>query len=265
VHLDFAGNFLLAENVAESLLPRMAEFFGEQARELPTPEAVRRKIGYTESEELYAAGDIAAMLANPPFRDQPGNAERGRAMGERARKLDAAWKSADLEAWQTDLATEVARYPEDPWQRVALASVMDARADRVEALAQKRKIAALIPYDVTALLNLGRSEAAAGNLNEAKDAFRRAAQLDPQFSKPAIELAACAMRENNPREAQQVLEDFLLRDSESVEAHLALAQIARYEKRLLDARTHLQKAAQIDPNNAAVLAELKELGATPQR
>ncbi len=192
VHLEFAGNFLLAENVAAALLPRLVEFFGEQARELPTPEAVRRKIGYTESEELYAAGDIAAMLANPPFRDQPGNAERGRAMGERARKLEATWKSADLEAWQTDLAAEVARYPEDPWQRVALASAMDARADSVGALAQKRKIAALIPYDVTALLNLGRSEAAAGNLNEAKETFRRAAQVDPQFSKPAIELAARA-------------------------------------------------------------------------
>jgi cytochrome c-type biogenesis protein CcmH/NrfG len=112
---------------------------------------------------------------------------------------------------------------------------------------------------------LGRAEAASDDLTAAKDAFRHAAQLDPNFSEPAIELAACAMRENNPREAQQVLEAFLLRDSESVEAHLALAQIARYEKRLLDARTHLQKAAQIDPNNAAVLAELKELGATPQR
>jgi tetratricopeptide (TPR) repeat protein len=265
VHLDFAGNFLLAKNVAETLVPRIAEFFGEQARALPTPEAVRRKIGYTESEELYAAGDIAGMLANPPFRDQPGNAQRGRTMGERARKLDAAWKSADLDAWQKDLEAEVARYPEDPWQHVALTSIMDARSDTAGALAQKRQIAKLISYDVTALLNLGRAEAASGNLTAAKDALRRAAQLDPQLSKPAIELAACAMRENNPREAQQVLEAFLLRDSESVEAHLALAQIARYEKRLLDARTHLQKAAQIDPNNAAVLAELKELGATPQR
>jgi Flp pilus assembly protein TadD len=263
VHLDFAGNFLLAENVAEALMPRMAEFFGEQARALPAPEAVRRKIGYTESEELYAAGDIAGMLANPPFRDQPGNAQRGRAMGERARKLDAAWKSADLEAWQKDLEAEVARYPQDPWQRVALASIMDARGDAAGALAQKRKIATLIPYDATALLNLGRAEAASGNLTAAKDAFRRAAQLDPHFAKPAIELAACAMRENNPREAQQVLEEFLLRDSESVEAHLALSQIARYEKRLLDARTHLQKAAQIDPSNAAVLAELEGLGAAP--
>jgi Tfp pilus assembly protein PilF len=142
---------------------------------------------------------------------------------------------------------------------------MDARGDAVGALAQKRKIATLIPYDATALLNLGRAEAASGNLTAAKDAFRRAAQIDPHLSKPAIELAACAMRGNKPREAQQVLEEFLLRDSESVEAHLALAQIARYEKRLLDARTHLKKAAQVDPNNAAVLAELKELGATPQR
>ena len=264
VHLDFAGNFLLAENVAKALVPRMAEFFGEQARELPTTEAVRRKIGYTEAEELHAAGDIAGMLAKPPFRDQPGNAERGRALSERARKFNAAWKSADLEAWQTELEAEVARYPHDPWQLVALASVLDARGDTGGALVQKRKIATLIPHDATALLNLGRAEAA-GNLTQAKNTFRRAAQIDPNFSKPAIELAACAMRENNPREAQRVLEQFLLRDPENIEAHLALAQIARYEKRLLDARAHLQKALRIDPDDPAVLAELKELGTAAQR
>jgi Tfp pilus assembly protein PilF len=73
------------------------------------------------------------------------------------------------------------------------------------------------------------------------------------------------MRENNPREAQRVLEQFLLRDPENIEAHLALAQIARYEKRLLDARAHLQKALRIDPDDPAVLAELKELGTAAQR
>lgn len=47
--------------------------------------------------------------------------------------------------------------------------------------------------------------------------------------------------------------------------HLALSQIARCEKRLLDDCTHIQKAAQIDPNNAGVLAEHKELGAVTRR
>jgi Flp pilus assembly protein TadD len=259
VHLDFAGNFLLAENVAEVLVPRMAEFFVEQARELPTPETVRRKIGYTAAEELYAASDIAGMLAYPPFRDQPGNAKRGRAMGERARKLDAAWKSADRERWQKDLEAEVARYPEDPWQRVALASVLEVRGDNLGALAQKRAIAALIPYDATALLNVGRAEAASGNLAEAKNALRRAAQLDPLFAKPIIELAACAMRENNPREAEKLLEDFLHRDPENIDVLLALAQIARYEKRLRDARTYLQNALEHEPTNPKVITELKVL------
>jgi Flp pilus assembly protein TadD len=259
VHLDFAGNFLLAENVAESLVPRIAEFFGEQARELPAPEAVRRKLGYTDAEELYTAGDIAGMLANPPFTDQPGNAERRRSMGERARKLDAAWKSTDLGAWQTDLEAEVTRFPEDPWQRVALASVLDARGDTSAALVQKREIAALIPFDVTALLNLGRAEAGAGNMTQAKEAFRRAAQLDPLFAKTVIELAACAMRENNPREAETLLENFLRRDPESIEVHLALAQIARYEKRLRDARTHLQTILKFAPDNTEALTELRAL------
>lgn len=264
VHLDYPGNFLLAESAAQALAPHMAEYFGRKPLAWPDSEAVRRKIGYTASEELYAAGDIAAMLAHPPFRDQPGNTQRGRAMGERARQLDAAWKSADLAAWQTDLEAEVARFPEDPWQRVALASVLDARGDFGGALAQKREIATLIPYDVSALFNLGRAEARADNLAAAKDAFRRAAQLDPHFAKPVIELAACAMRENNPREAERILEDFLHRDPENIGALLALAQIARHEKRLRDARMHLQAILKIAPNDIQALTELRNLTTPPQ-
>jgi Tfp pilus assembly protein PilF len=67
------------------------------------------------------------------------------------------------------------------------------------------------------------------------------------------------MRENNPREAEKLLEDFLDRDPENIDVLLALAQIARYEKRLRDARTYLQNALEHEPTNPKVITELKVL------
>lgn len=259
VHLDFPGNYLLAESVAAALAPAMTSFFGTAPLAFSNAETVARKIGYTASEQLYAANDIARMLAELPFTTQPGNEGRRRALAERAAQLNAAWQAADLATLEAELTAEVARYPADPWQRVALATVLDARGNRTAALEQKRSIARLIPYDVTALSNLGRAEMAAGNNPAAKESLKRAAKLDPYLAKPVIDLAACAMRENQPREAAQILEHFLRRDPGHVDVLLALAQIALHENRPHDAKQYLTKALRNEPENAKIRAELSRL------
>ena len=263
VHLDFPGNYLLARSVAEVLTPRLAAFFGTDALPFSPPETIARKLGYTPSEELTAAGDIATMMANPPFTGQPGNDERWRKMAERGRRLKAERKAIDWATLETELQVEVSKYPEDPWQRVALVAALEAQGKRSEALKQKREIAKLIPYDVTAIYNLGRSEMAAGNLAEARAALRKAAQLDGFFARPVVDLAACEMLENDPQEATSILESFLRTNPESVEALVALAQIARHEKKPKAARDYLERALRISPEDAGAKAELQALQSSP--
>ena len=259
VHLDFPGNYLLARSVAEVLTPRLATFFGTDALPFSPPETIARKLGYTPSEELTAAGDIATMMANPPFTGQPGNDERWRKMAERGRDLEADRKAMDWASLETELQEEVSKYPQDPWQRVALVAALEAQGKRSEALKQKREIAKLVPYDVTALCNLGRSEMAAGNLAEARAALRKASQLDRFFARPVVDLAGCEMLENNPKEATSVLESFLRTNPESIEALVALAQIARHEGRKPEAILYLKKVLAADPDNASALGEMRAL------
>ena len=259
VHLDFPWNYLLARSVAEVLTPRLATFFGTDALPFVQPEAIARKLGYTPGEELTAASDIATMMANPPFTGQPGNDERRRKMAERGRSLDAERKAMDLATLETELREEVAKHPDDPWQRVALVATLDARDKRAESLEQKRAIAKLIPYDITALCNLGRNEMAAGNLGAARTALRQASQLDRHFARPVIDLAGCEMLENNPEEATSILESFLRLNPENTEALVALAQISRHENNPGAARIYLERALRVSPENAAAKAELDAL------
>jgi len=259
VHLDFPGNFLLAESVATALTPAISSFFDTAPLALPAAGAIARKIGYTANEELHAANDIARLLAEPPFTSQPGNEERRRALAERAAQLGTAWKTTDLSSLERELTAEAARYPQDPWQRVALASVYDAQGNSQAALEEKRRVAELIPYDVTALGNLGRAEMAAGNNADARKSLLRAAAVDPYLARPVIDLAACAMREDQPREAQRILEDFLRRDPGNAETLLALSQIALHENRRSDAREYLREVLRKDPGNAQAATALQAL------
>lgn len=263
VHLDFPGNYLLARSVAEVLTPGLVAFFRTDALPFSPPETIARKLGYTPSEELTATGDIAKMMANPPFTSQPGNAERWQHLAARARSLEEIRKSTDWAYIESQMREEVERYPNDPWQRVALVAALEAQGKQSEALEQKRAIAKLIPYDVTALCNLGRSEMAAGNLDAARTVLRQASQLDRHFAGPIIDLAGCEMLENDPEEATSILESFLRANPENTEALVALAQISRHENRPAAARSYLQRALRISPEDIGAKAELQALQSPP--
>ena len=263
VHLDFPGNYLLARSVADALVPSLRRFFATEPVPWAESDTIARKLGYTPAEELVAATDIAKMMTNPPFTGQPGNAERWQHLAARARALEEAGKSTEWAALEIELREEVAKHSDDPWQRVALAAALEAQGKQSEALEQKRAIAKLIPYDVTALCNLGRSEMAAGNLDAARTALRQASQLDRHFAGPIIDLAGCEMLENDPQEASYILESFLRVNPESTETLIALAQIARHENNLGAARNYLKRALRISPEDSGAKAELQTLQSSP--
>jgi len=100
---------------------------------------------------------------------------------------------------------------------------------------------------------------AAGNNAAARKSLVRAAALDPYLARPVIDLAACAMREDQPREAQRILRDFLRRDPGNAEALLALSQIALHENRRSDAREYLREVLRKDPGNAQAATALQAL------
>lgn len=262
VHLDFPGNYLLARSVADTLVPSMKKFFGTDPLPWAPPNTIARKLGYTPAEELVAVTDIAKMMTSQPFTGQPGNAERWQQLAERARTLEETRKSTDWAGIESEMREEVTKYPDDPWQRVTLVAVLDAQSKRAESLEQKRAIAKLIPYDVTALANLGRSEMAAGNLAEARTALRKAEQLDPFFARTVVDLAACEMLEDDPEEANSILENFLRTTPDSVEALVALAQIARHENDPRAASAYVERALRISPEDAGAKAELQALQST---
>jgi tetratricopeptide (TPR) repeat protein len=261
VHLDFPGNYLLAGSVADSLIPSLKEFFGTEPPPWVQPDTVARKLGCTPGEELAAAADIAKMMTSPPFTSQPGNAKRWQQLAERARALEEMQSSTDWASIESEMREEVGKYPQDPWQRVALVAALDAQGKRAESLEQKRAIAGLIPYDVTALCNLGRSEMETGNLDAARTVLRKASLLDRFFARPVIDLAGCEMLENDPKEATAILENFLRTSPQNVEALVALAQIARHENDPEAARAHLERALKISPEHAGAKTELKALQA----
>jgi tetratricopeptide (TPR) repeat protein len=257
VHLTFSGSYQLARALFQSLLPQMEKFFGAEALSLPSEEQVAAKLGYTAMERSFATVTILKMLSQEPFASQPDKATREKRLSGMLRSLEDEWQQQDKSALCENLAAEAARFPDDPWQQVALAQALDACGRSEQSLPVKVRVAQMLPYSVFALKSAGEAQLTAGNLREARNYLLAARKLDTRMPELVVKLSACDMLEDNSESARKTLVDFLEDNPKSVEAWLALAQIARWEKNFSDAREYVEKALETDPQSADVRRELE--------
>jgi len=92
----------------------------------------------------------------------------------------------------------------------------------------------------TALVRLGRSA-------EARDAYRRASELDETSAHAETGLGQIALSSSDFETARVHLEAALARDPKHAEAHLALAQVYLALGRTEDAEHHAQRSRQLPP------------------
>jgi Flp pilus assembly protein TadD/lysophospholipase L1-like esterase len=257
VHLTFAGNGQVARAVWEVLVRKMADHCGQPRSAAPDDQRLAQAAGHHAGEEAFAATEILRLLREEPFRSQPGNAERVRRWSEVAAGGERT--AAEAQAWAEAMAREVERFPDDPWQRVALAQAWQAAGQPDRALVEKRVVGKFFTHDLNTQMNLAHAELAAGNPDAARAAYQRCLELHPLDSKAHIGLAACAMREDRSEEAIHILQDFAKVEPLDPEVWVCLAQIYRFQGRARQARRHAERALQLEPGHQGALFEMEEL------
>ncbi len=156
-----------------------------------TFEAVARDAqiaGDRDAALLWMQAGNAALAADEPVRarfsldrvlDMPGlsNEMKGEVYLDHAR---ANVEAKDLAAAKVDLDQAVKLVPRDPLAWLLLANLSRKRADMPGAFAAIRQAATLAPGDAAVAYEAGNIAAAAGQMEDAKSAWTRAAQTDPQ-------------------------------------------------------------------------------------
>jgi predicted O-linked N-acetylglucosamine transferase (SPINDLY family) len=147
---------------------------GEKKRRLAAADALAGQVA--AARELHSAGKLKA--AEEAFqrilRSSPERADAWLGLGLLARDAGVSGERV------TQLfARAVSLAPDDAQARVKLAAALHEREDFDGACTHLRAACALRPDDAEWWESLGIAEQAAGNLDAAVDAYRRAAELDP--------------------------------------------------------------------------------------
>jgi tetratricopeptide (TPR) repeat protein len=103
---------------------------------------------------------------------------------------------------------------------------------------------------------------AAGKLDQAEQAYLQAIAIDPQQAAFYVALARTQVFNGKPEDAARSAQDALLIDPNAAQAHAAYAWALDFlggEENLTKAREEIDKALQIDPSSALILAFRAEI------
>lgn len=165
-----------------------------------------------------------------------------------ARALAAA---GDFTAADQSIADVATRDPRADGLAEAQAEIALTRNDREQAIVHYRQAAALDPLDPDLLARLGELELELDRTAEAIGHLEEALDLDPGHA-DALRLLGTAYRDDGDlAAAERLFQDWADYVPDSIEAHLALAEIQVERGHLEDAATHYDRVVALAPDEVA--------------
>jgi tetratricopeptide (TPR) repeat protein len=176
VHLNFAGNYLLARSIAQQVEKLIAR---ESGAAWPTLEDCKRRLGWTDYDRLEAIRQIADRMGAPPFTGQCHHEAQMNALGALLENLAAAAQPAGILASENACRAAQAIAPNDPELESQMAALAAAAGDFPQAIVEQKRSLDAIPSDAARWANLGLYLMSQKQFSAAPPAFQHAIDLDP--------------------------------------------------------------------------------------
>lgn len=128
-----------------------------------------------------------------------------------------------------------------------LAAALVERGDAAAALEHAKAAAALRPDDAKVFATLGTALARSGRPDEARAAYLRGLQIDPDSVLAHLGLAVLAAEQGRRDDARQAYAEVLRRDPAHAKAHAGLGFVLASEGRTADAVAAYRTALSLDP------------------
>ena len=284
VHFNFAGNYAVARELAAAVaeLPALRGVAGEGWLTL---EECRERLMYTVWSELDLTDQFLQRLQRPPFREQPGNERRVRALMRHGEELKESVESAGLKELRTHFLRAIEEHPGDGWYRAGWGAVLCERGEYGEAEGHLQAALALAPhhYDQRAALALllgstgragegvgtilgrkrkggglaaqylasvGRVLMRSGQVGAAEEFLREAVRWDGGHLRARQDLAACFVKQGRLGEAEAELREVLTRRPGQVEAEEDLAVLLAVSGKMDEAGRRMERILRTHPARA---------------
>jgi len=233
VHLNFAGNYLLARAVADQIAPRLPATATSGGKgNWPAADLCERRLGLTDWDRRRVYENVLQRTSEAPFTLQPDHASQIHALMQNLAEMNSRMDSDARRRARQVFERVFAEHPDDFLLHGNFARFLEETGDLSGAVTEWKRVEELLPYHFGPLYYLGKLYARMGKYPEAEHALAGSLQLFPNVAEALDELG----------------------------------QVLTRQKRTADALACLNKAVQLQPGNARLYFHVAEaLGAQNER
>jgi tetratricopeptide (TPR) repeat protein len=225
VHLTFAGNYLLAKDIAAQVEQLQPATVASTAERWPDIADCARRLARTERAWQQALSEMRGRLADPPFTWQLNHAVQVRLLAEESRSLEPEDSPDSLRSAQSACAAAIAGHPKDAVLYQQLAELKHAEGDFTGMSAAAKQSLDLVPSNTEAWTLIGLALAQQQQYESAADAFKHVFALDPEDVWGRQNLAICLKKLGRRDEAMHEFQHALKIKPRFGLAWLGLGQI----------------------------------------
>jgi tetratricopeptide (TPR) repeat protein len=176
VHFNFAGNYRIARGVAKELAGLWRDQPDQSKTWLSLDEA-RRRLSFTELNQLKLTEHMLLRLQKAPFIEQLGHQQRTNELAQALQRLEGSKGEEALKA-QIAQSREAILISSNDWRLAAnLATLSQEVGNWPEALKQWQRVTVLLPHYAQAHFACGNALYNQNKIEEAMNCFQRALEL----------------------------------------------------------------------------------------
>jgi tetratricopeptide (TPR) repeat protein len=255
VHLNFTGNYLLAETVldkVEKLLPpQVTNHQADNALPLTEAECAER-LAYTKWDWYIIADEVLnRFIIKPPFTNQLYHQEQVRIMTQECRALKADLNPEALKEAAAQYRQAIQNTPEDIYLRWKYGRILaEELKDYKAASEQFQFIQKSIPHSYVMYNALGSVFRATGNFSSAIDNYQAAIRIKPTCGEAHYYLGWIYQKQNKMKLAENHYTKAMKFWPDNVSAYNSLADVLYQQGRIDEAVEICRKGLVLIPDSS---------------
>jgi len=259
VHMNFAGNYLLARTVFETIRKSPPEALRRTAGDAAvlTQEECAERLAYTEWNEWKFNGKVfEQLMQGPPFTFQLDHADRNERWRKRLMTLKANLQAGGIQKAAATYDKALQRAKKDWMMHLNFGDLLSEAGQSVDARDQYQRVLSQMKHCFTAQYLIGNLELKLQNPRAAELHYREAIRLDAHCLEAQVGLGEALEGQGKKDEALAILQQQIDAHPNRALAHVALGRYFFRAGRFDESEARLKKALELEPSTPSIYVDL---------
>ena len=251
VHLNFAGNYLLAKLFAEAIARQLPASIRAGKEQWASAEFCDRRLAVSVWDRHRVWQANFSRVSEPPFTGQLNDVPRAKRYMARLEKFRSQMDGEAQEQARAMYREALDARPEDLSLRGNFAQVLGEFGDFAAAVKEQRRVCELLPQSPGAFHKAGLLLVRQNLMEPAAEQFKRALALRADYVPALNELGVILAQQQNAAAAERCFQSAIRINPGYVESYINLGFMRQSAGRMPEAAAQYREAARLQPEGPA--------------